>query len=172
MNEKVFEFGFGDGVVKLSLPEAQILHEIEGRAASEIADVPNAVRTALRQPIGAPSLREVVKPGETVAIIASDVTRAWTRADIFLPVLLDELNAAGIPDRDIFVMVALGAHRPHTEAENHAVYGAEVCRRVKIFQHDASNKDELTYCGVTSRGVETWINKRIKAANLFSRLTR
>ena len=165
MKEKVFKFGFGNGIVELSLPEERIIHEIEGRPAAAITDVSKAVREALHAPIGVPPLRELVRPGETVAIVASDITRAWIKAHLFLPALLDELNAAGIPDKDVFIMVALGAHRPHTDAENQAVYGAEVCRRVKICQHDANKKDELVYCGVTSRGVETWINKKVKEAD-------
>ena len=165
MKEKLFSFGFGNKTVEMALPAAQIIHEIEGRPSAVVADAPQAVREALRNPIGTPPLRELVKPGETVAIVASDVTRAWVRADIFLPILLDELNAAGIPDRDIFIMVALGAHRPHTDAENQAVYGAEVCRRVRIFQHDAKDKAGLVFCGVTTRGVETWINKKVKEAD-------
>ena len=165
MSEKVFKFGFGGDTVTVALPAAQVIHEIEGRPAQPIEDVTAAINDALRRPIGAPPLRQIVKPGETVAIVASDITRSWARADIFLPVLLDELNEAGIPDKDIFLVVALGAHRPHTAAENEAVYGSEVCKRVRIFQHDAGNQAELVYCGVTSRGVETWINKKVKEAD-------
>lgn len=165
MQEKIYRFGFGNGTMELALPETKIIHEIEGRPSPVIADASSAVKEALRNPIGTLPLRELVKQGETVAIVASDITRAWVRADIFLPILLDELNAAGIPDTDIFITVALGAHRPHTDVENQIVYGEEVCKRVRIYQHNANNKEELVYCGKTSRGVETWINKKVKEAD-------
>lgn len=165
MGNKKFNFGYGSTVVELALPEEQIIHEIEGRPAAAIADVPAAVLAALRNPIGAPPLKEVVKPGETVAIIVSDITRAWIKANQFLPTLLDELNAAGIPDQDIFIMIALGAHRPHTDEENVVVCGASVCHRVRIYQHNARDKAGLVYNGKTSRGVEAWNNKRVMEAD-------
>ena len=165
MTDKVFKFGFGNEVIELSLPAAQIIHEIEGRPVQSIADVPKTVQEALRNPIGTPPLREVVRPGETVAIIVSDITRAWVKANQFLPVLLDELNEAGVPDSDIFIMISLGAHRPHTEEEDVIVCVAAVCHRVRIYQHDARDKNGLVYCGETTRGVKAWLNKRVKEAD-------
>ena len=165
MENKKFTFGYGNTVMEVELPEKRILHEIEGRPAAAIEDVPAAVQAALRNPIGTPPLKEVVKAGETVAIVVSDITRAWIKANQFLPTLLDELNEAGIPDQDIFIMVALGAHRPHTEEENIIVCGASVCHRVRIYQHNARDKEGLAYNGVTSRGVEAWTNKKVMDAD-------
>ena len=165
MGNKKFSFGYGNAVVELALPEEQIIHEIEGRPAAAIEDVPAAVVAALRNPIGTPPLKEIVKPGETVAIIVSDITRAWIKANQFLPTLLDELNEAGIPDQDIFIMIALGAHRPHTEEENVVVCGAAVCHRIRIYQHNSRDKNGLVYNGTTSRGVEAWNNKRVMEAD-------
>ncbi len=165
MAEKKFSFGFGNGVQEITLPEQQIIHEIEGRPATELGDVPAAVLAALRNPIGSPPLAEVVKPGETVAIIVSDITRAWIKANQFLPTLLDELNAAGIADGDIFIVIALGAHRPHTEEEDVVVCGASVCHRVRVYQHDARDKNNLVFSGTTSRGVAAWNNKRVMEAD-------
>lgn len=165
MREKKFSFGYGNSVMELSLPEEQIIHEIEGRPAAAIENVPAAVQAALRSPIGTLPLKEIVKPGETVAIVVSDITRAWIKTNQFLPTLLDELNEAGVPDQDIFIMVALGAHRPHTEEENSVVCGASVCHRVRVYQHNARDKAGLVYNGRTSRGVEAWTNKRVMEAD-------
>jgi nickel-dependent lactate racemase len=162
---KKFSFGFGNGTVEMELPAERIIHEIEGRPATSLTDVPTAVQTALRNPIGTPPLAEVVKPGETVAIIVSDITRAWIKASQFLPTLLDELNAVGVADKDIFIVISLGAHRPHTEEEDIQVCGASVCHRVRIYQHNARDKENLTYVGTTSRGVAAWINKRVMDAD-------
>ena len=165
MKRKTYEFGYGDRKVQLELPTEKVIHEIEGRPAQTIQDIPAAVLKALREPIGTPPLREVVKPGETVAIIVSDITRSWIKAGQFLPTLLDELNAAGVPDEKIFIAISLGDHRPHTEEENITVCGASVCHRVRIYQPDARDKNGLTYVGKTSRGVEAWINSRVMEAD-------
>ena len=87
------------------------------RAAIPAGDETAVVRDALEHPIGTAPLREIVHPGERVAIVVNDITRL-TRTDLMLPPIVDTLNAAGIPDRDIFIVFALGIHRrrPTTSA--------------------------------------------------------
>jgi len=163
--QKEFVFGFGEKEVALTLPEEQILHIIEGKAVKAITDVPAAIKTALRNPIDSPPLQEVVKAGDKVAIIASDITRKWISYPAFLPTLLNELNGAGIPDNDITLVVSLGSHRKHTDQENIAVYGQEAVRRVQLVQSYAPNTTDFVYMGKTSRGVETYLNQHVVAAD-------
>jgi nickel-dependent lactate racemase len=162
---KEFEFGFGDGSFKIALPEEQILNVVEGKQVEAVKDVVAAVEYALHNPIGAPPLKEVVKKGDKVTIIASDITRKWVRHDLFLPTLLNELNAAGIPDGDITLVVGLGAHRYHTPEENVATYGQEVVNRVKIEQSHAPKSEDFVRIGTTSRGHETYVNKHVAQAD-------
>ena len=77
---------------------------------------------AVRNPIGAPRLRELIRPGERVLLLPDDVTRA-TPAHRILPYILEELAAAGVPDEDIRVLISLGTHRRMTEAELTAKLG-------------------------------------------------
>jgi lactate racemase len=58
----------------------------------------------------------MVKPGEKIAIITSDITRPMP-SKIVLPIAMEELDRAGIKDEDITVVFALGSHRKHTEEE-------------------------------------------------------
>jgi len=66
------------------------------------------VREALAAPIGSRRLREIVQPGESVAIIVNDITRL-TRTDLMLEPLFEELAQAGVADDDVFIMFALAA---------------------------------------------------------------
>jgi len=159
-----FELAFGEQKILLVLPEDKILNVVEGKRVAAIADVAQAAQAALDDPIGCPPLREVMHPGDTVAIIVSDITRAWIRYDLFLATLLNELNKAGIPDKDIQLVVALGAHRPHTEAENRKAYGKEVVDRVKIGQSLARQSEDFVSIGQTSHGVEVEINRLVANA--------
>jgi len=165
MTTKTFDFPYGDEVVSLSLPAEQILNDIRGTKVKAIADVPGAVRDALRNPIGTPPLSKIVKSGDRVAILVSDITRAYVKFDQFLAVLLDELNTAGVPDKDIFIMITLGAHRINTDEEIATICGRDVCHRIAIFQHNTHDKDNLVYVGKTSRGVESYVNKQVMAAD-------
>ena len=165
MSIKKYQFGFGAGSMELSLPSDRILYDIKGTAVEAIDDVPSAVRQALRNPIGAAPLAQTVQAGDKVVITVGDITRAWIKHDQFLPTLLDELNTAGVPDTDISIVVTLGAHRPHTPAEDIAVCGAETCHRVKVYQHDSHDEATLVQLGTTSGGVPIIINRRVAEAD-------
>lgn len=109
-------------------------------------------------PIGVPSLRELVKAGDRVTIIADDYTRP-TPTDILLPPLLDELNRLGVADGNITLLVAAGFHREMTDGEKKKKYGNEACRRVRILHHFAGNRDNLVLLGSTSGGIPVRVNK-------------
>ena len=162
---KNFKFGFGESRIEMDLPVKRVLYDIKGTTVAGIEDVPGAVRAALRNPIGTPPLAEVVRAGDKVVLTVGDITRAWIRHDLFLPTLLDELNAIGVPDSDISIVVSLGAHRPLTPAENIVVCGQEVCHRIAVYQHDCRDKANLVQLGVTSGGVPIIINRRVAEAD-------
>lgn len=162
---KEYKFGFGQGTLSIKLPQERVLNEVEGKSVSPITNVAAAVREAVRNPIGTPPLSQVVQPGDKVMIVASDITRAWVHYEQLLPPLLDELNAAGIPDKDIKLIVALGAHRRHTDEDNLRVYGPEVVNRVEILQSHAQDEADFAYVGTTTRGVKVYLNKHVLAAD-------
>lgn len=162
---KEFALRFGKGVISVSLPEDKIIGVVEGKPYPPIENVEGAVKEALNRPIGTPPLKDIVKPGEKVALVVSDVTRAWIRFDIILPHILNELNAAGVPDQDILLVVALGAHRINTREEHVLVYGQEVADRVRIIQSYGPHSEDFAYIGTTSRGVPVSINKEILKAD-------
>jgi len=162
---KEFSFGYGDEEIIAHLPEDRVVNIVEGKPVTPITDVAAAVKEALQHPIGTPPLKDVMQPGDKVAIVASDITRKWVRHDLFLPVLLDELNAIGIPDTDISLIVALGAHRHHTAEENLSNFGSEVISRIQVLQSHALDADDFTSIGKTSRGVDVCLNKHVVNAD-------
>ena len=97
---------------------------------------------ALAHPIGSPRLREIVKPGNTVCIVISDVTRAWQRMSVYLPHIVKELNDAGIEDKEIRFLSALGYHRKHTPEEHAKLLGPELLKRFQIIDHDCLDKGQ------------------------------
>ena len=100
------EFAYGKTKLDVRVAGDRLLP----RQAASIPDETRAVYDAIEHPIGTAPLRQIVKPGERMAIIVNDITRL-TRTDLMLPPIIDTLNAAGIPDRDMFIVFALGIHR-------------------------------------------------------------
>ena len=130
------------------------------RDAEPIADEAGAVADALGNPIGTSPLRDIVHPGERVAIVVNDITRL-TRTDLMLPPLLAALNAAGVPDRDIFIVFALGIHRRQTDEERKFIVGEEIHRRIRCFDHIATDDANLVEIGTTSFGNRVEINREV-----------
>ena len=102
---KEYSLPYGSGEQKVMLPEEHILYDIHGNKAAVAGDIKAATLEALRNPIESAPLKDVVKAGDKVAVIVSDITRLVRTAD-FLPVVIDEINAGGVPDSDITIVVA------------------------------------------------------------------
>jgi len=137
---------------------------IAHRGAEPIADETAAVFRALRNPIGAPPLERIVRPGERVAVIVNDITRL-TRTDLLLPPVIETLNHAGVPDRDIFIVFALGIHRPQSEAERRSILGDDLFRRIRNFDHISTDESSLVTLGTTRAGNTVGINRQVMEAD-------
>ena len=140
------------------------VREIRPSEQGTLPDVAGALREALNNPIASEPLAGIVQPGDKTVIVVSDITRLWVRTDLIAPVLLDELNKLGVPDRDISIVVAAGDHRPLTRAEHLMICGEKVLGRVAVYDHDCRGED-LVDLGFSSRGTPVMVNRRVWEAD-------
>lgn len=161
---KKYQLPYGNGFQEVTLPEEKVLYDIHGNKADVLEDITAATLAAVRCPIASQPLQKVVRKGDKVAVIVSDVTRLVRTAE-FLPVIISEINAGGVPDEDITIIVATGTHRAHTHDEDIAVCGKDIVKRIKIHQHDSRNNEELTDLGVTSFGTPILIDSYVAEAD-------
>ncbi len=159
-----FELSYGKEKLTFDFPSSVKVMDIVAKVSQPIVDVEQAIRQAVANPIGTDPLVEVVKPGDKVVIVVSDVTRLWVQADVILPVLLDVLNGAGVPDKDISIVTSTGDHRLQTLAEHKAIYGDKVLARVPIFDHECHATD-LVDLGKSSQGTPIKVNRRVWEAD-------
>ncbi len=124
-----------------------------------------ALRDALRRPIGSPPLVDLVRPGDAVVVVHTDITRA-TPNDRMLPVLLAELEGAGVRRGDITLLNGLGTHRRQSEAELRAMLGAGVVDDYRCLQHSCFDEENLVGLGVTSLGHPLRINRAYLEADV------
>ena len=157
---KEYRMKYGSDEMKFSLDESLVQAELTINEFPALPDPQEAVRQAIRHPISSPALRDLVKPGQTVAFIVNDPTRV-ARSYVFLPVLMDELNAAGIPDANMRIVFALGTHRAMTEAEMKEEVGEAVAARVKMYNPDCRDESQMQYFGVTSRGTKVGFSRLV-----------
>ncbi|MGE1064383.1 Nickel-dependent lactate racemase [Megasphaera paucivorans] len=163
MSLREFTFGIGDTFQKVCLPEEHISDVMEGKSVPAV-DIKKATIDCMRNPISSDPLQKKVTPGDSVCLVVADCTRIWNQSNKFLVYIINELNLAGIPDTDICIVFAQGSHRAHTPEENIKVCGEEVCRRIKMYQHDC-NDTTLVDLGKTKIGTPLFINKHVVDAD-------
>jgi len=150
--------------IELEVPNRVLVQYVESRKMATIPDVTKAVEDALRHPIGTKQLRDLVKPGQKVALVVTDVTRKLPE-EIIVPILLRELQAGGIAKSDITAVVATGTHRPDTPQELREKFG-DVVNEISFVNHDAYNPDGLVDLGHSSGGIPLVFNRTVAKANV------
>ena len=149
--------GFDKKQIELKVPKDRLLAELlPNEVEISLTGVDEVVR-ALDNPIGSDKVENLVKGGDRVCIITSDITRPMP-SKICLPPLLERLNKAGVPDKDILIVFGLGSHRNHTKEEIIYLVGQEVYDRIECVD---SNPDCCKRIGVTSSGTHVDIFDRV-----------
>ncbi|MBM4324235.1 MAG: nickel-dependent lactate racemase, partial [Deltaproteobacteria bacterium] len=154
----------GKKMIHLEIPDHVPMQWVESKPMSPVSDVGKAVEEAMKHPIESPRLREIVKPGQTVAIIVTDITRKLPE-EMMIPLLIKELLSGGIKKSDITAVVATGTHRPNTAEELKEKFG-EVVNEITFINHDAWNSKELLNLGKTTNGIPLVFNRTVAQADI------
>ncbi len=154
---------YGHDGLAVNLPDTTDV--LTSRFTPGVPDEAAALRDALRNPIDSLPLAAKVKPGDKVVICHSDITRA-TPNDRIMPVLVAELEAAGIVREDITLLNALGTHRPQTDAELRMMLGDAIVDHYRCLQHNAFDDDNLVSLGATSFGNAVRVNRLLAEADV------
>jgi nickel-dependent lactate racemase len=157
------QLAYGRSGLQVSLPES--CDVVTSRFVPGLADETGALKDALRNPIASAPLAEKVRAGDKVIIVHSDITRA-TPNDRILPVILTELERAGVARHNIVLMNALGTHRPQTDAELRSMLGDRIVDQYCCLQHDAYDDSLLVPLGNTKLGHPVRINRHFLEADV------
>src|SRR5262245_8008391 len=165
-SERSFHLPWGDGEKELRIPAERITAEIAFTDLPPIDDPAAALRAAMDAPIGQPPLRQLVKPGDRVALLTGDriTDRMLGSRDGLGHVILDYLNSAGVRDEDVTLVFAPGTHA-HRNADEKI--GEKLISRVgRYVKHRAEVDEDLVFKGYTNRGNALWINKAVAEADV------
>lgn len=157
--ELCFRMGTGEQLVRV--PDENVLGVLHANPVEPPASEEAELLRALREPIGAKPLRELIHPGETVAIVTSDLTRPMPTHKV-MPVLLDELYAAGVRREDITLVFALGSHRRHTPQEQQKLAGERAWQEITCVDSDP---EDCVCLGKTKAGTPVEITRVVAQAD-------
>jgi hypothetical protein len=122
------------------------------------------VAPALANPLGVPRLRAQNLKGKRIAVITDDWGRP-TPASEFIPLVVDELHAAGAEDNLITFITASGMHNPMNAADLDRKLGKEITQKFRSISHDAGDPKMLAFHSVTDLGTPIWINRYVAEAD-------
>ena len=154
---------FGDAEMVLTFPAGWEvdMRLMAGHAAPRLSD--DQMRHALRNAIGTPRLAELAEGKQSVVITFDDLARPTPTAPI-VPFIIEELQAAGIRDEQLFFQCSSGTHGPLSQPDMVQKLGADIVAAYPVWNHDCFHGH--TCVGRTSRGNEVKLNNRFVAADL------
>jgi len=154
---------YGRKGLMIDVPEVADVFEV--RRTLSVPDEKATIHQALQNPMGSPSLSQIVTEETHIVIIHTDITRATPNRRL-LPVILDYLEMHGVKRENITLLNALGTHRPQTTAELELMLGEAVVRNYRCIQHNAFDYSQLFLLGKSQFGNPVKINKTLIESDL------
>ena len=151
---------YGKSNVSISIPDKNLLGVLYPKRSRIKKSESRIIKDSILNPMGCCRLKDLVSPKETIGIVVPDLTRRCPR-ELILPILLDELKKGGIQDKDITIFMAIGMHRPLTKDEIEEAFGKDIVRRIKVKNHNPTDKSNLTHLGYVAGGVPAVVNKEL-----------
>lgn len=166
---------YGDGHVDVSLPDDAVVVEASGASHEPPAldDPVEATRAALREPLGSAPIADLVRPGSQVTIAFPDRVKGGAHATahrrVVLPLILDELERAGVRASDVRLICAIGLHRKNRQEEIEGYLGRETLARVpaaNVVNHDAEDPEGIVDLGASELGDPVAVNRHVVESDL------
>lgn len=157
----ILDFGYGNSVQTVTVPDKNLIANLTANPMQHPRAGVDAVVYAIDHPIGSDRLSALVHPGQTVAIITSDISRPMPTWQV-LPSVLEELYRGGVKKEDITLVFALGSHRHHTEEEMRHLAGSAY-DEIRCVDSDPN---DCVHMGTTTRGTPVDITRAVAEADV------
>ncbi len=139
---------YGQDGLEVEIP-SQNVTVVTPRYVEGLPDEAAAFREAVRSPLGARPLREVVRASHRVAVVIPDITRPLP-TERLLPWLFAELGH--VPSERFVIVNGTGSHRDNTPEELAAMVGRDVFARYRVVNHTAHEPKGLVKVGRSPDG--------------------
>lgn len=164
-----YDIPYGDKKVYFEAPEESVIFEGKMTDIPGVKNLEEILISAIESPIGTPPLKDLAHDKKNIVFLVEDNTRS-TPLDIIMPVITNYLNKSGIPDSAMSFLTAPGTHRLMTDEEILEKLGAEIVRRFRIIQHDATVSEDMKDLGTVLAGdykIPVRVNKYALNADLL-----
>ena len=162
------KFDYGKNGLEIDLDPSWNVTTLHPEKQEIIKNPVQAIGESIDNPIGCPPLKDIIKDKKQindVCIVVNDATRP-VPSHIILEGLIKKLNEYGINDDKILILIATGLHRGSREDELDRILGRDLRSRLKVKDHDATDKNSLKYFGYTLDNIPIYINKHYFESDL------
>lgn len=111
-------------------------------------------------------LKKIAQQKKRILIVTDDITRVTPLPRLLSP-LLQIFGEAGIDQKRILILIALGTHRKMTREEIEVKFGSFIATNYRIENHDWDNPDKLYSFGFSNKNYEIVINRFVQEADLI-----
>ncbi len=152
------------GKVPVEIDEARVAGVL-GANVVWAADPEGVLRRALSAP-EAGWKAFIAEAASPLLVVVNDATRPTPSAEVLRVIRADLEAWLAFGDRELSLAVATGTHRVALPQELEHIFGEEflAAHSARIFSHDAKDEEQLFHQGVTSRGVDVYVNRRLGEA--------
>lgn len=156
---RTVDIAYGRGRLPLRLdPAVADWTVVEPRPEPAVSDPRAAFFHAAANPVGGRTLADIGRSAggsARVVIATSDGTRPVPNR-LLVPLTVEAL---GVADGQVTILVGTGTHRPNTPAELLDMFGEEVVRRFRIVNHDSFDPASNVQVGTTAAGGPVQLNR-------------
>ncbi len=157
---------YGEKGLDIQCPQTEnFVGVLYPKEAATLPAPKDALENALMNPIESEPLKEMARGKSGAVIVISDITRPVPNT-LLLPVIIEHLQAAGIPSTNITILIATGIHRPNEGQELTRLVGEEIASSYRIINHYSKDQDDMVLVGHIGDGVPALLNKHYMAADL------
>ena len=158
---------YGDQSIEVELPDSTVSPDTGlSVPLPRCEDLGAEVERAIRDPLESPPLRDLASKAKKVTIAFDDATvgqygPVWSTA---IPILLRELEDAGVARTDVRLICANALHRKNTPDELGKLIGDDLVREFgdRLYCHDAEDADNIVHLGDTpDNGYHVDLNKAV-----------
>jgi len=154
---------YGNTSLEIDLPDDWHVEFCPMRGAQRTPLTLAQMEAAILHPIDSPPIRRIARGKRTAVIVFDDMTRP-TRTYELAPIVLKELEAAGIKPDDITFVCALGTHGALTQHELRKKLGTKIVKRYRVFNHNPY--ENCISLGTTRYGTPVMINREVMSAEV------
>jgi nickel-dependent lactate racemase len=147
---------YGDQPLNLEFPREWKVNLLWPRTPPPLAD--DEIAHVLERPVGQPPMREICRGKSRPLVIVDDLNRPTPAARV-MPHLLSHFHDAGIPAREVRVLMGLGTHGAPANGAMVKKVGIEAVSSCRTFMHDCDRN--VVKIGTTSFGTPVIVNREV-----------